>query len=237
SGFAGLSDWRVPTRIEIASIVDLTNTGSALTHALSGTSGYDRTFSLWYETIAGINNANQGWVYNLTSFNDSGLTSNNYAQTSTASVRCVSGNGSGEGLTQLAVEPPNHYTIANGEVTDNYTGLVWQQTFSSSTMAWSAAASYCSTLGLNGHTWRVPGLDEIATIVNEARVAGGGQGAVNTTAFPNVPTCGTNWFWAREADANLAGSAWGINFCDGYTGANNTASFNMFSAAYVRCVR
>ena len=58
------------------------------------------------------------------------------------------------------MEPPNHYTISNGEVTDNYTGLIWQQVYSATTMAWSAAAGYCASLGLNGNTWRVPSLNE-----------------------------------------------------------------------------
>jgi hypothetical protein len=146
----------------------------------------------------------------------------------------VSGNGTGEGLMQQAVEPAGHYTIAAGEVTDNYTGLVWQQVYSPAVMAWSAAAGYCSSLGLNGHTWRVPSIKEMSTLVNEALVGP----AVNRTAFPNTVFCGdTTWFWGAEADTNMAGSAWGINFCDGYTGANNTASFDMFTTGFVRCVR
>jgi hypothetical protein len=235
SNYAGISNWRMPTRVEIASVLNYTKTGSALTAPLTGTSGYDRTFSLWYETIAGINASGFGWVYNLTSFSDSGLTSNAYAQTSTASVRCVSGGGTGEGLMQQAVEPPNHYAISTGEVTDNYTGLVWQQAFSAAVMPWSSAAGYCSGLGLNGHTWRVPSLKEMATLVDEALVGP----AINPTAFvPKTPSCGdTTWFWGAEAATNLAGSSWGINFCDGYTGVNDAASFLMYTTAYVRCVR
>ncbi|HEY4015916.1 MAG TPA: DUF1566 domain-containing protein [Polyangiaceae bacterium] len=236
ASYGGQTDWRIPTRVELASVLDFTRTGSALSPPLTGTNGYDRTFSLWYETIALIGSppSTFGWVYNLTSFSDSGFTSNAYAQASVASARCVSGNGTGEGLMQQAVEPANHYTIAAGEVTDNYTGLVWQQVYSTSVMTWSAAAGYCSGLGLNGHTWRVPSIKEMSTLVNEALVGP----AVDRTAFPNTVFCGdTTWFWGAEADANLAGSAWGINFCDGYTGANNTASFDMFTTGYVRCVR
>jgi hypothetical protein len=99
-------------------------------------------------------------------------------------------------------------------VTDNYTGLVWQQSYSTAQMTWSAAAGYCGTLGLNGHTWRLPGLNELTTLVDEARVGP----AINPTAFPNTQFCNTgtleNYYWARE---ELPGStfAWGINFCDG----------------------
>jgi hypothetical protein len=242
SGYGGFNDWRVPTRIEMASIVDTSRTGSALDPAfVKEASGYDRTFSLWYETIAGIKldagNDSFGWVYNMSS----GLTSNAYAAyDSTAKVRCVSGNGDGESLMQQAVEPPNHYTVAAGEVTDNYTGLVWQQVYSGSTMAWSAAAGYCAALGLNGHSWRVPSLNELATLVNEAKVSP----AVDATAFPSVASCGaTTWFWAAEAYAGGTTYDWGINFCDGYTGYNAgmmTAAktdWNYFTDGYVRCVR
>jgi hypothetical protein len=231
--FAGYGDWRLPTRVEMASIADYAKTGSALDPVFTKeVSGYDRTFSLWYETIAAIKGSTFGWVYNMSS----GLTSNAYAQASTAKARCVRGNGSGEELMQQAVEPPNHYAISNGEVTDNYTGLIWQETYSSATMAWSQAAGYCSSLSLDGQTWRVPSLNELATLVDEARVAP----AINRTAFPNTVYCGSGtWFWASEAYAGNGSYAWGINFCDGYTGYNSGASgaWNEFAVGYVRCVR
>jgi hypothetical protein len=120
SNYAGYSDWRVPTRVEIASIVDYTKTsGEAVNSAFAwavGKGTYDRSYSLWYETIAGINNAASGWVYNLgtgTYAGGGGLTSNAYAETSAANVRCVRGNGAGETELEQAVEPPNHYTSSS----------------------------------------------------------------------------------------------------------------------------
>ncbi len=80
-------------------------------------------------------------------------------------MRCVRGNGAGEGQNGQAKEPPDHYAVATaaGETADNYTGLVWQQGSSPATRAWVDAANYCTTLGLNGHTWRVPSLNELAS--------------------------------------------------------------------------
>jgi len=255
SSYAGFSDWRVPTRVELASIVDYTKTtGEAVNATFAwavGKGTYDRTFSLWYETIAGINNADLGWVYNLgtgTYPGGGGLVSNAYAETSIANVRCVRGNGAGETEMEQAVEPPNHYTVASGEVTDNYTGLIWQQDDSSANngaqVAWSAAAGYCSSLTLNGHTWRVPSLNELATLVNEGKV----QPAINTTVFPGThPTSSdsgckyqgqTTWYWASEPLATETTYGWGIDFCDGYTGANNaTSGWNFYTTAWVKCVR
>ncbi|MDP9150314.1 MAG: DUF1566 domain-containing protein, partial [Myxococcota bacterium] len=244
SNFAGYGDWRMPTRVEMASLVDFTLTkGDAISPtAFPGEpSGYYRTASDWYETITNPHKTapppNLAWIYGMSS----GFTSNNYAATSSALVRCVRGNGAGEALDALAVEPPNHYTVAAGEVTDNYTGLIWQQTDSATpagaaVIPWSSAAGTCSTLGLNGHTWRLPSLNELATLVNEALVAG----AVNRTAFPNTKygARSNNWYWASST---YRGSAfgWAINFDDGFTGYNAGAvgAWNYFTGAWVRCVR
>jgi hypothetical protein len=233
SKYGGFSDWRMPTRVEMASITDVTRGSKGFPAIFTVTGGYYDTSSWWYETITGQSTSGFQFGYGA-----NGFTSNAVAMGNTTNVaRCVRGNGSGEAADAFAVEPPNHYTVANGEVTDNYTGLTWQQIFSTATMDWTAAPNYCATLGLNGHTdWRVPTLNELASTVNEALVGP----AINRTVFPMTPYCGTmTWFWAREA-SSVGGTAWGLNYCDGYTGWNSltdTATWNDFSVGFVRCVR
>jgi hypothetical protein len=238
--WAGFNDWRLPTRVEMASIVDVTrgNKGFASIFTING--GSFATGSYWYETIMGINNANLAWTYG-----GNGLTSNAMPLTTATQVsRCVRGNGTGEAPNVLAVEPSNHYTIIGvpptGEVQDNYTGLTWQQGFSPGLLAHADAAAYCTSLTLNGHTgWRVPALNELASTVNEGLVGG----AVNRTAFPNNPNGCKDpkyWFWAAElAVAPVQGEAWGLSYCDGFTGPNYGAlgAWNYFPTANVRCVR
>lgn len=231
SSYAGFNDWRMPTRVEMASITDVNNGAKGFASIFTVSAGYYGTSSWWYETITGQNSSGFQFGYGT-----NGFSSNAVAMSGTNNVaRCVRGNGAGEAADAFAKEPPNHYTIAAGEVTDNYTGLIWQQVYSASRMAWADAPAYCAGLGLNGHTgWRVPTLNELTSTVNEALVGP----AINRTAFPNTVFCGaTSWYWAMEA-SKVGGVAWGINYCDGFTGWNAaSATWNTFPDAYVRCVR
>jgi hypothetical protein len=246
SSYAGFNDWRLPTRVEMASIVDFARTGDAIdtTAFPKEPSGYYRTDSDWYETITGQNTSGFSWIYGMSS----GFTSNAYAKTtSMAYARCVRGNGSGEGQSVFAVAPPNQYTAASGEVTDNYTGLIWQQADSAApagaaVIPWSGAAGYCASLGLNGHTWRVPSINELATLVDEAHVGP----AINKTMFPNTKygSYSNNWYWANTT-YGTGSYGWAINFDDGFTGYNSGSAtgknggpeWNYFTGAWVRCVR
>ncbi len=237
--FAGYGDWRLPTRIEMASITDVTLGSKGYPAVFDVTSGYYVTGSFWYKTILTDNDATAGNETNMVwGYGTNGFTSNAIVRTNTNNVaRCVRGNGSGEAAGDYAVEPADHYTVGTDTVTDNYTGLVWQRGRSPSLMEFSGAAGYCSGLTLDGISgWRVPTLNELASTVNEAKVGG----AIVDSAFPDNPNgckAPEYWFWAAEP-SKVGGTAWGLSYCDGFTGWNAGANgdWNYFPTANVRCV-
>ena len=112
--------------------------------------------------------------------------------------------------------PAGRYTVSAGSVTDNLTGLVWQQVVASSSYNYADAKQYCA--GLTGGTWRLPSPKELQTLVDESRK----NPAIDTTAFPNTPS--TN---VRTSVSN-----WVVSFGDGIAGtADATTPYS------VRCVR
>jgi hypothetical protein len=233
----GFSDWRVPTRVEMSSIMDWTRS-PATDAAFTSASGFHKTGSNWILTVKQIG-AGAGkdfaWSFNM----GDGIVSNALSAATLSRVRCVRGNGTGEGFSDPAVPPANQYTaISTDEVQDNYTKLIWQRDGAASGLiTWDVAVQYCATLTLGGNTWRLPSVRELATLVDENQVAP----AINRTMFPNTKygARSNNWYWASHHQRNSTTASWGLNFDDGFTGFNAGVSgdWNFWDAAYAKCVR
>lgn len=232
---AGFDDWRMPTRIEVTSVLDHSDahTGWSSQAFPGARGGFHHTGSDWILTItqtgAGAGN-DYACAFNM----GDGIVSNAYSKANTTPARCVRGGGSGEGPSDPAVAPPDQYTIvADGEVRDNYTGLIWQRGDTDDMVSWQAAVDYCAGLGLNGNSWRLPSIRELATLVDEAEVAP----AINEEMFPDTHygSRSNDWYWATPERGS---AAWGLNFDDGFTGTNSgSAAWNTFGPSWARCVR
>jgi hypothetical protein len=215
------SGWRIPTRIELESITDHTRTSPAINvTAFPGTpASFYWTSSPWAVTTPPA----RSWGTNFYE----GLSSNNVTDTALNHVRCVRGNGDGA---LPATPPPNQYTVvATGEVQDNYTGLIWQQATTQPAMAFADAEALCNGLTLNGHSFRLPTVNELSTLVDDTRVAP----AINRAMFPDTVWGSGDqyYYWAQDAWAGTtAGTGWGLNYNDGYTGHGR-------QSLVVRCVR
>lgn len=132
-------------------------------------------------------------------------------------VRCVRGE-SDYGKNNFSV------TDSGATVTDDATGLVWQQADASSTN-WQDAVDYCENLSLAGETdWRLPNVKELQSIVDYSRSPDTTSSAAldakfSATSFTNENGC-TDWgyYWAstthvdNDNDAQSATNATYLSF-------------------------
>ena len=114
----------------------------------------------------------------------------------------------------------------DGTVTDNITGLMWQQAVPTGTYTWADAVAYCPTLTLAGYNdWRLPSPIELVSIVD----FGQSNPSINGTYFPSTPS---DYFWSSSPRAGSASEAWYVHFGEGGTG------YIFASGKYnVRCAR
>ena len=117
---------------------------------------------------------------------------------------------------------------ADGTVTDERTGLMWEQRPSDTRYSWADATGVriaelnASTLG--GHTdWRLPELWELVSLVDYAR---------SNPAIDPLLSCQSTTYWSATTYQPSPSTAWGVYFYDGYVSAYNKS----FSSA-VRGVR
>jgi hypothetical protein len=114
----------------------------------------------------------------------------------------------------------------DGTVTDNVTGLIWQQVLPSSQYTWAQAVAFCPTLNLAGRNdWRLPSNNELRSLVD----TGQANPSISITYFPSTPA---SRFWTSTPSAPFSDSAWVVDFASGesyYPGVS--ISYN------VRCVR
>jgi len=215
--------WRLPTRIELLSLVDFTRTGPAIsTTAFPGVPGgkYHWTASPW--VVSQIATKPQySWIVNFSE----GLTSNAGDRTAAEYARCVSSGDEGP------LPSPRYTQVATGEVQDVDTKLIWATTATTTTTDFATAQTTCSGLGLNGHTWRTPSIKELSTLVDEIPPISKVSPAIDTATFAG--TAATTPYWSSSLYGGQAATAhdpWVINYEDGFTEYNQTA-------ALVRCVR
>lgn len=135
---------------------------------------------------------------------------------------------------------PSYTDNGNGTVTDNVTGLVWEQDPTDTAAVWSDAVDYCEALSLGGSDdWRIPILKELFSISD----FGTGWPYLDTEYFYLVEARQDKdqQFWANhyEVATELAvpNSAFGVNHMTGHIKAYPDGSDgNERAAKYVRCV-
>jgi hypothetical protein len=118
---------------------------------------------------------------------------------------------------------------ADGTITDNVTGLLWQKTPDPSSGSWGEALGYCNSLNssnFGGHDsgWRLPGLVELDSIMDLSVAAGA---AINPV-FTGTAASG---YWTSNEDPDDTANAWILDF-----GTTENDIIAKSDTGYVRCV-
>jgi hypothetical protein len=198
--------WRLPTRLELVSLVDFTiaKPGPTINAIFKNTPAQ----RFWTSSHFACD-PNQAYYVGF----DFGST---HPVTIDKSywVRCVRGAPS--------ICPPTHYQVqVDGSVQDAVTGLTWQRNVPTDKQTWSDAMAFCPTLGTG---WRLPSPTELPTIVDQNKQ----NPPIDADAFPNTPP---DFFWTSWPQAGQSGYAWYVAFLHGHTDTDLITS--KFS---VRCV-
>lgn len=218
----GHDDWRLPTRLELVSIVDV----AAFDPAIDGTA-FPQTPSLGF--WSGSLHADQPETAWLVYFKEGYTSFNQFAYLSQA--RCVRS----ERAPSAAATAAHLVAGTDRTVKDTDTGLTWKRSTEPDRYTFEDAQARCAGLVYAGHDdWRVPSLNELETLVDETVVpAESGDaattGRIDTANFPDTPG---EPYWTSSVYAGDATLAWFVDFRPGYTFA-----YARSTPYLVRCVR
>jgi len=219
----GYDDWELPELLELATIVRYDRVEPAIdedrfpgTNSADYWTASDNPYDTW-------GSYRYGWALSFGRGSFSGL---NAQVTARKYVRCVRG----EPLA-FAQFRDNR----DGTVTDDATGLMWQQSDDGVRRGFGDAASYCRGLRLAGHTdWELPGVDELVTIFDWS-----GGSRMDARFFPDWAEPGfshTIW-WTSTEEAGLVGWVWALKAGRNLADSPETITTRSSERWWVRCVR
>lgn len=206
---ADRDDWRLPTRLEYATILDAGLPGGFAVpiQIPSGTTGVH-----WTASAAAIS---QGGFYVV----HDGFGTFNVAVSGQSIARCVRG-------------PALTGTLAVGSdtVIDTLTNLEWQRaSLDDRERTWQAALAYCESLRHAGKTdWRLPNIKELVTIVDETATL---APVVDAAAFGDSSA---SRYWSSSPASTSMSERLAFTLD---AGIGNTPTVKMTDFAAARCVR
>lgn len=114
----------------------------------------------------------------------------------------------------------------DGTVTNDVTGLMWQQKDDNTPRTWDAAVAYCEALSLSTYTdWRIPTLRELRTLVDKSKY----NPSIDSTFFPKT---NSSAYWTSDTPGGNKLFRWNVEFYGGDDKATDKSEYN-----YSRCVR
>ncbi|MCM8780542.1 MAG: DUF1566 domain-containing protein [Candidatus Omnitrophica bacterium] len=199
--YAGFSDWRLPHREELRTIVNY----DGMIPAIDKKYFSDTLAEFYWCADENINDKIFAWgiyfAYGCAIC---------YPKHLSYPVRAVRG-----GYNPNFGDPQKYAFRDNGDgtVTDLNTGLMWKKE-ESPELNWEEAMRYCQELDLAGYNdWYLPSIKEIATLID---LSFKDSCWYHKDFFPNVKTLPQGFYWASTTYADTFG--WGVNFQFGYDG-------------------
>lgn len=219
----GHSDWKLPSEVELHSLLDLGNGYPSI-----APQAFDDGIEAFHWSSTPVLQAHEGvpagahWYVSFR-YGHSG-----YINTGDKHIRCVR-------PAPGSVAPARRFTCAGEEcradraaetVRDHVTGLEWTRAEAPVALTWKEALRHCEALELGGKgDWRLPSMKELFSVMDYERADG-----FDPAAFP---TPNATFTWSSSPAQWEPARAWGVYFNDG--GANNTAPTTQTYP--VRCVR
>ena len=208
----GKSDWRLPTKIELESILDFRQGAPHRLDASAFPSVRSEVASYWTSSSEG----DLDWKKWIASTSGITLTALN---TATHLVRCVRTR-----VRPASGTPQTRYTKSDTTVRDNRTGLLWQSTPEATLVGRAEAADRCARLGAG---WRLPSVKELLTLVDPTSVP-----PIDPTAFPATPVHA-----AMSSNTDGENGFLGVTFGPHIYAAGGSFAFETSQRMTVRCVR
>jgi hypothetical protein len=206
--------WRLPTRIELDSLVDFT-VSDPNPFAMPLPTNWQPTINPIFSNTPPA----RFWTSSHTACDPTAAWEVDFSYghtrqkpvTDAYRVRCVHNAAS--------VCPPTRFQVQADQVHDSATGLTWQQAVEQN-LTWDAAMKACPD------GWRLPSLVELQTIVDETV-----QNPAIDGAFMNTPAL-NGFFWTSSPYVGDRTYAWYVTFIHGHSDIQSVDI-----PSYVRCVR
>ncbi|EQA71047.1 DUF1566 domain-containing protein [Leptospira noguchii] len=214
-GYAGRTNWRIPTVRELASIVHYTN-NPHIDNAFFPSKTFTGTPYMTSTIDAKV--AGNNWAINFAITPPIGVRIPSLTQVTPLGLRCVSGN---------AIPAPSFVDQLDGTVRDLNTGLLWSQCTEGqgvgcgltppTAMDWNAARNNCNGKVLAGRVWRLPNVNELLSIVDYSNAVGILPN-IDSVFFPNTAN---GLYWTSTTYDSNKSFAIGILFSTGAVIAND----------------
>lgn len=214
----GERSFRLPTRIELASLTQFTRAEPAYDDGAFSKFSYDLGYYYWTSSSSDVDNE----AFQVEMAAGSSMPR---SKDSSGRAWCVARTAPDDSAP--AAIPAERFVVEPATIRDSTTGLVWERFSPQTKMTWAEATTYCGDLALGDGGFRLPAPTELLSIMDPERRAPG----FDTSVFSDVGPIDTYWGLPPSAMAPIA--VW-----MGYAqwGSTKATANPSVSGARARCV-